>query len=206
MDVPYQLCFSLFLCVLSGCAENNSSTPIASHELDYLGDKARPYDVYDYVRGDVYISEIVSNNVAGLVDDTGDISDWIELHNRGNASVSLLNWKLVYNETIWTFPDVQISPNQYMVVFASGKNKFSGQLHTNFTMSNRDDDYLALRKGPNPEDVVSRHYPLPVNEPDTSYEHFADGVGEGMFAYGVYGFTEIQTPNAAHVDQKLITN
>ena len=158
-----------------------------------------PYNVFDYVNGDVYISEIVTKNVSGLSDEDGEISNWVELHNRGENEVSLLNWELIYNNTNWTFPDVIITPNQYMVIFTSGKNRLSGQLHTNFTMSNRDDEYLALRKGPEIEDLVSRHYPLPVNDPNCSYFYAADGVGEGMFEYCFYGFTAFPSPNTHRI-------
>jgi len=48
-------------------------------------------------------------------------------------------------EDEWTFPGVTLNPNQYLVVFASGKDRAlpSSPLHTNFKLS-ANDGYVAL--------------------------------------------------------------
>ncbi|HQI27884.1 MAG TPA: lamin tail domain-containing protein, partial [Sedimentisphaerales bacterium] len=82
-----------------------------------------------------------------LLDTDGDSSDWIELHNPTSRAVDLGGWYLTDDPkelTRWRFPaGTRLAPNAYLVVFASGKNRTSGQLHTNFKL-NSDGGYLAL--------------------------------------------------------------
>src|SRR5438874_867658 len=57
--------------------------------------------------GDPYINEFVASNTAGLVDDKGNHSDWVELYNPAATSAVLNNWHLTddsTNPTKWTFP------------------------------------------------------------------------------------------------------
>jgi hypothetical protein len=91
-------------------------------------------------------------NNNSLMDYEGDSSDWIEIWNKGTDPVNLgqagAEWRLTNkadNLTKWTFPDVTLAANGYLVVFASGKNEVmaNGEIHTNFKLS-ADGDYLAL--------------------------------------------------------------
>ena len=75
--------------------------------------------------GQVVINEISASNVAGVSDNDGDYSDWIELYNSGNQSVDLTNYVLTDDPFVpkWTFPAVSIAPDEHLLVFASGKDK-----------------------------------------------------------------------------------
>lgn len=56
----------------------------------------------------------------------GDTPDWLELHNYGTTAVSLLNWGLSNNFDDlqkWQFPDITLKPNEYLLLWASGKDK-----------------------------------------------------------------------------------
>jgi len=79
-----------------------------------------------YAQADLSISEfLASNSGASLVDQDGDSSDWIEIHNNGSAAVSLAGYSLTDDATDldqWTFPNISIPANGYLVVFASQKN------------------------------------------------------------------------------------
>jgi hypothetical protein len=96
---------------------------------------------------DVRITEFLASNQAGLLDSDGDDSDWIELHNVGDASENLGGWALTDNPadmTKWQLPAVDIDPGEIIVVFASGKDRNDvAQLHTNFNLS-ANGEYLAL--------------------------------------------------------------
>ena len=75
-----------------------------------------------------------------LQDEDGDYSDWIELFNSGSTEVNLGGWLLTDNPdsiTKWMFPDVTMAPGEYLVVFASGKDRKAekDKLHTNFKLS-----------------------------------------------------------------------
>jgi len=97
---------------------------------------------------DVFISEFMASNDRTLNDEDGDDSDWIEIFNSGSTPTSLNGWFLTdkaNNLVKWRFPDVFVSPNGYLVIFASEKDKTNptGSLHTNFKLS-ADGEYLAL--------------------------------------------------------------
>ncbi|KAL4425867.1 hypothetical protein ABPG75_009883 [Micractinium tetrahymenae] len=101
--------------------------------------------------GGVLISELMTNNKATIKDEDGAAPDWIELHNTGSSVVGLAGYRLVDSPTpgpgdTWTFPSgVSLAPGQYLLVFASGKNRTnpSSPLHTSFKLSPQD-GYVAL--------------------------------------------------------------
>ncbi len=121
----------------------------------------------------VRISEFMAVNETGLDDEDRDESDWIEIHNAGADTVDLMGWYLtddVNNLAKWTFPEVILTPSEYLIVFASGKNRRdpSAFLHTNFKLTG-DGEYLGLI-GPDGRTVVSEFYPAyPIQAPDISY-------------------------------------
>lgn len=95
---------------------------------------------------DLIISEFMAVNGTGLTDEDGDFSDWIEIYNRGSQPVNLSGWSLTDDPQQlekWPFPDLSLGSGQYLLVFASGKDRQSGQLHTNFKL-NRAGEFLGL--------------------------------------------------------------
>lgn len=99
-------------------------------------------------RAQVRITEFMANNTQGLVDEDGDHEDWIEINNAGTTAVDLGGWSLTDDPakpTQWVFPTWTLGPGQYLVVFASGKDRrgSSTNLHTNFKLS-AGGEYLAL--------------------------------------------------------------
>ena len=87
---------------------------------------------------DVRITEISARNVSGHKDADGDRSDWVELYNAGSGTVSLEGWYLsdkAEKPTRWRIPQVSLAPGESTVIYASGKNRTEGQLHTNFSLS-----------------------------------------------------------------------
>ncbi len=121
----------------------------------------------------VIITEFLAENDRGLVDEDGDEQDWIEIYNAGPNAVNLDGWYLTDaagNLTKWRFPATNLLANQYLVVFASNKDRRTpGQpLHTDFALSNGG-EYLALVK---PDGVtVAYHYSpeFPDQVQDISY-------------------------------------
>jgi hypothetical protein len=94
------------------------------------------------------VSEFAAANTAGLRDEDGDFSDWIEIYNPAQVAVSLAGWYLTDTEldpARWRFPAVTVPAQGYLVVFASGKDRVnpSGRLHTSFRLD-RGGGYLAL--------------------------------------------------------------
>jgi hypothetical protein len=119
-----------------------------------------------FARGqNVVINEFLAVNDGGLADIDGEFPDWIEIHNREASPVSLLNWSLTDDPAQlqrWRFPSVSIPANGYLVVFASGKNQMSGQLHTNFKLDG-DGEFLALVQ-PDGATVASQFAPRFPNQ------------------------------------------
>lgn len=77
---------------------------------------------------DLYINEIVADNAGGIQDEFKDFSDWIELYNSGASAINLKGYSLTddpNDSAKWKFPNFSLSPEQYLHVFASGRNLFS---------------------------------------------------------------------------------
>jgi len=85
-----------------------------------------------------------------LLDEDGDSSDWIEIYNPTDTAIDLDGWYLTdstVNLRQWKFPSVQIQPDNFLIVFASGKDRDDPdeELHTNFKLTG-DAGFLALVK------------------------------------------------------------
>ncbi len=85
----------------------------------------------------VLISEVMPKNRATIRDLDGDFPDYIELWNVSNKSVPLTDWILSDKRGGggWSFPNIEIAPGEFLLVFADGKNINSGELHTDFAVS-----------------------------------------------------------------------
>ncbi len=85
------------------------------------------------------ITEFMAVNASTIQDQDGDYSGWIEIFNPTQTEVSLTGWRLATtgaNAKQWSFPGYVMMPGDYLVVFASAKNRttVTGELHTNFQM------------------------------------------------------------------------
>ena len=91
------------------------------------------------------LSEIMPKNASYAPDADGDYSDYIELYNGTGRAVSLSGFTLSDDEgkrDKWTFPDISIEAGQYLIVYASGKDRTDGELHTNFGLSSEGETIL----------------------------------------------------------------
>lgn len=97
--------------------------------------------------GSVVISELMAANESTLRDAAGDAPDWIELHNIGSLPVSLGGWALttdLSDRQMWAFPDVTLMPDEYRIVFASGKASSGGELHASFRLDAAGEDVYLI--------------------------------------------------------------
>ena len=102
------------------------------------------------------ITEFMASNSTTIADDDGDFSDWMEIHNISAVPVDLEGWFLTdtsSNPTQWPFPAVRLGGGEYLLVFASEKDRRDpgGQLHTDFSLD-RTGEYLAVV---NPDKALS---------------------------------------------------
>jgi hypothetical protein len=135
-------------------------------------------------------------NETGLRDEDGEFSDWIEIHNPDATPVSLGGYYLTdsaRNLNKWRFPDVTLNPGAYLVVFASGKDRFDsvGPLHTDFSLA-EDGEYLAL-VAPDGVTVVSSFSPGYPGQ----FENVSFGLG-GTAASPVWSFFIPPTPGTTN--------
>jgi hypothetical protein len=101
-----------------------------------------------HLAGSVLISEFMAANQGSLRDDFNETSDWIELFNHGQEPLDLQGWALTDRmapDARWILPSRILGAGEYLVVFASGRNrKLPGApLHTSFSLS-AGGEYLAL--------------------------------------------------------------
>ncbi len=88
--------------------------------------------------GTLIISEVMAENLTTIADEDGDYPDWIELHNQGTEPVNLEGFGLSDDEDDlfrWVLPSVEINPGDYLLVFASRKDRRDPEndyLHTNY--------------------------------------------------------------------------
>lgn len=97
---------------------------------------------------DLLLTEFMANNVETLTDKDGERSDWIEVYAAGDAPIQLAGWSLsdlVEQPDLWVFPEMELAPGEFLVVFASGKDRRDpeDELHTNFRLS-RGGEFLGL--------------------------------------------------------------
>lgn len=124
---------------------------------------------------DIYISEVMSNNVTTLSDENGDVCDWIELHNPTTQPINLNGYMLTDNSSNmdkFIFPDFTLKPGEYFVVFANGVEKVDTEnriIHVPLSISTKGESlYLYNAKGK----LLCRMNVLPL-EDDRSF-----GIGE----------------------------
>ena len=122
---------------------------------------------------DARITEFLAVNDDGIEDSDGERSDWIEIWNSSGVGGDLGGWYLTddpANLTKWTFPAVQLGSGDYLVVFASGKDRTvtPGELHTNFRLQSSAGGYLALVK-PDGTTIASEFADYPEQLADIAY-------------------------------------
>ncbi|MFT6864525.1 MAG: hypothetical protein ACJAVK_003092 [Akkermansiaceae bacterium] len=131
--------------------------------------------------GSPVISEFMASNETTLADEDGDFPDWIEIFNPDDEPVELGGYYLTDDAQVlnrWVFPATTLGPGEWLVVFASGKDRDVGELYTDFRLA-AGGEYLAL-VAPDRTTVVSdfgERYP-PQFE-DESY-------GQGDFGTGYF--------------------
>ena len=121
----------------------------------------------------VVISEFLASNNNGITDSFGAHSDWIEIHNAGDATADLHDYFLTDDAgdpEKWRFPEQNLAAGAYLVVFASGDNLATAgsELHTNFKIG-ADGEYLGLINASNDTPQFEYAPTFPPQTSDVSY-------------------------------------
>lgn len=88
------------------------------------------------------INELMSSNGGVITDMDGESSDWVEFFNSGTTSVNLNGFGLSDKKDQpfqWIFPDYTVNPSEYLLVFASGKDRREAPVNWNTIVASGDD-------------------------------------------------------------------
>jgi len=139
----------------------------------------------------IYISEIMAINKSVIMDSDNEYSDYIEIYNDNEYDINLKGYFLsdeVTSSKKWSFPDVIIKAKEYLIVYASGKDKCDltkRVCHTNFKLNSKGETVTLLNDD---GDIISKvKYPETVS--DASYSLIDNA----------YKLT-IGTPNIKNID------
>lgn len=147
---------------------------------------------------DLYINELMAKNETTIQDLDGDYSDWIELYNASDAAFNLQGYSLsddINNPRKWIFPAITIPAKQFLLVFASGKDRDDiAELHTNFKISTSGETILLYADANTMVDTAA----AVQLSADESYARYPDG-GH------IWKKVSLPTPNAPNVAFNALT-
>lgn len=161
------------------------------------------------------INEFMMKNEAILYDEDGDCPDWVEIRNTSDKTVSLKGFGLSdsFDDPLkWTFPDVSLAPDEYILVLLSGKTKTydknSIYLHADFKLSDTDEGLLlASERG-----VLIDRIGIVTLPENTSYGRDPQEIGSWKFftrptpgkENATGGFTDLNVFQKAQVEKVYI--
>lgn len=98
------------------------------------------------------INEVMYANLGMILDSDGDNSDWIEIYNYGKEAIDLSGYSISDHSgksKRWFFPKSSIDAGEYMILWASGKDKVTsdGEIHTDFMIGDSETITLFDRDG-----------------------------------------------------------
>ncbi len=159
------------------------------------------------VAREVTINEVMASNATTIADEDGDYEDWIELYNTGDTEIHLIGYGLsddYDNPFRWVFPDITMQPGEFLLIWASGKNRSDpGQsLHTNFSISSAGEEVLITHPdGTRLDELAPASIPT-----DISYGRQPDGVGQWFyFANPTPGESNVSEGLTGLLDQPLFS-
>jgi len=131
------------------------------------------------------INEIMASNSLSIADQDGEYDDWVELYNGNSFSLNLNGYYLSDNEndlTKWSFSNVTIPANDYLIVWCDTAGSTQSGLHTTYRLSSDQEEvYLT-----SPTGIVidAVHY---VNMPtDIAYARVPNGFGPMKYQNHTY--------------------
>ncbi len=148
------------------------------------------------------LNEFLASNVnpTGLVDEDGQLVDWVEIVNGSASNVNLTGWSLTDerdNPDKWTFPAITIQPGQFQIIFTSAKDRrpASGNLHANFKLD-ASGEYLGLYNL-----ALS---PVAISEVSPNYPEQRSDYSYGLDAMGNWVYLQSPTPGAANNSASIV--
>ena len=131
--------------------------------------------IYNTTAQTVRINEVVSSNSV-YTDEDGDASDWLEIHNFGTEDVSINGWTLsddTNNLAKWTFPNITLSPDQYVLLWASSKDRAT--INYPRTLINQGDEFKYL---------------IPNSEPNSNWRELSFDDSSWFTGFSGFGYND----------------
>ena len=130
----------------------------------------------------LYISEVVTSN-GSSADEDGEYPDWIEFYYEGDQKINLADYYLSDDKQQlkrWKFPEIELQSGEYLVIFASGKDKVtsSGEIHANFKLDAMGETlYLSNSEGKNAAvlEIPKMHHDQAYGVFEGEYKVFQNG-------------------------------
>lgn len=122
-------------------------------------------------------NEVSSRNLSIINDEDGDFEDWIEIYNSDTIPISLQDYYLSDDKDeleMWAFPDISIDADEYLLIFASGKDRNQPVDHWETALHG--DSTWRMN---NPEVQITEDYILWTENDynDSSWEEIRGGFG-----------------------------
>ena len=126
--------------------------------------------------GDIVINELMASNTSTIQDTNNEFDDWIELYNTSNNSISLSGLYLSdewFNLAKWSFPDIIVLPNNYVVLWADSDESQSG-IHASFKLASEGEQlFLSDASG-----LILDSVTFTNQLEDISFGRFQNGIGD----------------------------
>ena len=182
----YILTAALFLFLLASCTKETANDDVVivpsedTSESDIVTPTPSPTPTpKPYTK--LEITEVMPSNGACLLDGYNEFSDWIELHNYGDESLDLSKFYLSdNNERLdkWQIPSKVLSPDEYIVIFASGKESTETEFHAPFKLSKAGETLFLTHT----DGILADTFSYENAEKNKSYSE--DGTGTYYFTPG----------------------
>tara|TARA_B110000037_G_scaffold211206_1_gene262482 strand:- start:1605 stop:3896 length:2292 start_codon:yes stop_codon:yes gene_type:complete len=141
------------------------------------------------------INEVVSRNYNGLLSFENKTEDWIEIYNNSLDTINLQNYYLSDdddNYQLWQFPYKKLAPDSFLVVFASGKNIVSPELHTSFKLTSEGESiYLS-------SNVLIDSISMPALNADNSFGRIAESSNQ-------WSILDIPSPHFSNAESNFLS-
>lgn len=152
----------------------------------------------------ILINEVMSSNSSTILDAEGDASDWIELYNNSLIELNLDGYYLsddTLNTTKWQFKNIIIQPEEYMVIFASGKDTIINNSHTNFKLSANGERLILSDSAGSIIDQIN----ISSSLTDVSFGRISDAADTWIFQEPTPGSTNTGIPIQELADEIIVS-
>lgn len=130
---------------------------------------------------DIVINEVMPKG-SSIANEFGETADWLELYNNSNTTITLDagQWFLTDDPnddpTKYELPELELKPNEHVLIWCDDENIVSNDIHTNFKLSS-DGETVVLyhRKGRGDAQVIDVCTYEAITEGGNSIARVKDG-------------------------------